>query len=288
VDRDRRPDAGALARLDRRRQTCTAREWIRIGRLLRELPAIAEAFADRAISYSKVRTLTRLATPDNEAELLAIARTTTAADLGRALAAWLHRNADPADLDAHHQRHRSVKWRTEPDGMVTFSLRLPPLLAGVLIAFLTTWVMRTRPGAAPGEPWPSTAQQYADALDDLLHSGNGGVATEVVVHVRGDGNTLDDGTPLADSVVADLIPGSFIRALIHDSAGNPIDATNRRRRPTPRQQRLVKERDHTCRDCGRNELLEYDHEPPYEETHHTITNELELRCAPCHHKRHRA
>lgn len=70
-------------------ETCTAREWIRIGRRLRELPSIAEAFAERAISYSKVRTLTRLATPENEAELLTIARTTSAAELGRALAAWL-------------------------------------------------------------------------------------------------------------------------------------------------------------------------------------------------------
>ena len=110
---------------------------------------------------------------------------------------------DPAELDAHHQRRRSVKWRTEPDGMVTFTLRLPPLLAGTLIAVLTAMVMRSRPKATVGGghasaaelEWPTMAQQYADAVDTLLDDGPGTIITEVILHVRGDGNTLDDGTP---------------------------------------------------------------------------------------------
>ena len=117
-------------------------------------------------------------------------------------------------------------------------------------------------------------------------AGAGTFDTEVVVHVRGDGNTLDDGTPLADTAVTRLIPEAFISALVHDSAGNPIDATNRRRHPTRRQRRLVKERDQACIDCGRQHLLNYDHVPEYEQTSHTITSELRLRCAPCHHARH--
>ncbi|MEL7208246.1 MAG: HNH endonuclease, partial [Actinomycetota bacterium] len=65
-------------------------------------------------------------------------------------------------------------------------------------------------------------------------------------------------------------------------------ASSRRRHPTTRQKRLVKDRDRSCIDCGRTDLLEYDHNPPYEQTHRTITDELELRCAPCHRRRHRA
>ncbi|MBT5756465.1 MAG: DUF222 domain-containing protein [Acidimicrobiaceae bacterium] len=222
-------------------EPCTAREWIRIGRLLQNLPATADAFKTRQISYSKVRTLTRLATPENKHELLHIATTTTAANLGRALAAWLHRNTEPEDLTEYHHQQRSARWRTEPDGMTTFTLRLPPLLAGILISVLTTWIMTTRPKPDTSGEWPSVAQQHTDAIEALLTEGPGSVDTEVVVHVRGDGNTLDDGTPIPDSVVADLIPESFISALIHDSAGNPIDATNRHRHPTRRQRRLVKE-----------------------------------------------
>src|SRR5690349_13382955 len=41
-------------------EVCTAREWVRIGRALRELPAIASAFESRRLSYSKVRALSRV------------------------------------------------------------------------------------------------------------------------------------------------------------------------------------------------------------------------------------
>lgn len=56
--------------------------------------------------------------------------------------------------------------------------------------------------------------------------------------------------------------------------------------PTTRQKLVVKERDRTCVDCGRTTLLEYDHVPAYETTGRTLVDELQLRCAPCHHRRH--
>ena len=75
--------------------------------------------------------------------------------------------------------------------------------------------------------------------------------------------------------------------MVDDNEGNPVDAGSRRRHPTTRQRRVVNERDRSCVDCGRADLLEYDHVPDYETSGHTITSELQLRCAPCHHKRHR-
>ena len=180
-----------------------------------------------------------------------------------------------------------MTWRTDPDGMVTVTLRLPPQLAAVLIALLTTLVMRTRPCREPDGSWPTLAQQHADALETLLTDGAGTIDTEVVLHVRGDGATCDDGTPIPDTVIAELVPDAFIRALIHDADGRPVNASARRRHPTTRQKRVVKERDRACVDCGRADLLEYDHNPAYETTRHTVTDELELRCAPCHQHRHR-
>lgn len=268
-------------------EPCTAREWIRIGHKLRALPAVAEAFAAGVVSYSKVRTLTRFATPDNESALLQIALDVPAAELGRRLAVWFKAHHDLDDLEAHQHSMRSVKWRTEADGMVVFTLRLTPLVAGVLISMLTRIVMRSRPRPDKEQTWPSTAQQYADAVEEILLDGGGRIETELVLHVRGDGATLDDGTPIADSVVERLAPSSFLRTMIHDARRNPVDVSNRRRHPTTRQKRLVKERDRVCRDCGSHELLHYDHVPDFEESHHTITDELELRCAPCHHRRHR-
>jgi len=167
-------------------ETCTAREWIRIGRQLRHLPAIATAFADGTLSYSKVRALTRVADPDNETELLALAAGVSATELGRVIAAWLTANTDPELLEQHQHQARSVKWRTEPDGMVTFTMRLPPLLAGVLITMLTIIAMKTMKRRQDGV-WPTAAQQYCDGLEQVLTEGCGPVSTEVVVHVRADG-----------------------------------------------------------------------------------------------------
>lgn len=272
-------------------ETCTAREWIRIGRQLARLPASADAFVAGRISYSKVRTLTRVATPDNETDLVAIAEHTPASDLARELARWMHRTHSATEIAGHQHRQRGLRWRHEPDGTVAFSARLEPLAAGRLIAALQAKVMiRTRPTSRPGVcdgGWPSVAQQYADALDALVTNGTGGILTEVIVHVRGDGATLDDGTPIAGSIVERIAPGAFLRVLTHDANRRPINASGRHRHPSTRQKRVVKERDRCCVDCGRNELLEYDHVPDYDTTHHTLVEELQLRCAPCHQARHK-
>ena len=60
----------------------TAREKVRVARALGELSAIDEAFGLAVLSYSKVRALTRVATPENEEALLQMALYGTAAQLG--------------------------------------------------------------------------------------------------------------------------------------------------------------------------------------------------------------
>ncbi len=264
-------------------EACTARDWIRVGRSLRCLDASAAAFANGEISYAKVRALTRFATTDNEAELLELAKQHPASELNRLLAAWIAGNSEPEELETHQHRSRSITSRVEPDGMTTFTMKLTPLQAGILSAHINRRIMTTRAAKEPDGTWPTVAQQSADALTSILTEQHGGIATEVIVHVRADGNTLDDGTPIADTVVQRIAPTSFIRALIHDIDGKPIDATNKRRHPTTRQKRVVNERyRNQCVDCGRRQLLQYDHTPPFEQTRHTQTNELTLRCAPCH------
>ena len=134
---------------------------------------------------------------------------------------------------------------------------------------------------------PSMAQQRADAFALLFLDTSVDLTTEVVIHVRGDGTTFDDGTPITNNAVCQQLDESFIRMMIHDPNRQPIDATNRRRHPTIRQKRVVLEaHNHECVDCQSTELLELDHDPPFEETHHTVTTELEPRCAPCHRARH--
>ena len=61
----------------------TAREKVRVARALGMLPAINESLRTARLSYAKVRALTRVATPENEAKLLEMALIATGAQLER-------------------------------------------------------------------------------------------------------------------------------------------------------------------------------------------------------------
>jgi hypothetical protein len=275
-------------------ELCTVREWLRVGHALSVVDEVARRFADGRLSYSKVKALTRLADVDNQLELCEIAARVPASRLPVELARW--RNSHETDQDRHKRQRAAttLKWRLDADGMTAAWLRYPPEVAAILTGAVDAQVARALRGqhATAGDHnsrsvrWPSLGQQRADALLALLTAGGTRVVTEIVLHVRGDGCTLDDGTPLADSAVARLLSEAFIRVLIHDAERRPINASSRQRHPTQRQKRVVRERDRACIDCGSTDLLRYDHHPDYEQTRHTITEELELRCAPCHHKRH--
>ncbi|MEZ5229197.1 MAG: DUF222 domain-containing protein, partial [Acidimicrobiales bacterium] len=240
----------------------TAREWIRIGRCLRSLPASADAFEQGELSYSKIRTLTRVATAANEVELVELAKTVPASDLGRAIAEWLLRHGEPEAIEKYQHRRRGVSCRVEPDGMMAFTLRLPPLEGGTFRAALTARVMRSTPRKHDGV-WPTLSQQYADAFVELLTSGAGTPSYEIVLHVRGDGSAMDDGIPIPVSVLERIAPEAFLRALIHDADGRPINASGKQRYPTERQKRVVIERDRACVDCGSTQLLTFDHCPEF-------------------------
>jgi hypothetical protein len=84
-----------------------AREHVRVARRLCELPLTQAAFGRGELSYSQVRALSRVATPELEPTLLELARYATAAQLERALRAYrgvLARELSPDD-HAHGERY---------------------------------------------------------------------------------------------------------------------------------------------------------------------------------------
>jgi hypothetical protein len=267
-------------------EVCTAREWLRVGAALKSLRVIDAAFASGDVSYSKVRALTRVAMPDTESELCELATRIPDGHLACALSAWQARRETPAETEKRQHEARSVAWRVDVDGTVVGAFRLPPHSAATLTNAVDTRVRRRR-ASADASGWPSIAQQRADALVALVEDGGGPVVNEIVLHVRGDGCTLDDGTPIAGSIVERIAPDAFLRALIHDAERHPINASGRHRHPTLRQKRVVRERDRVCVDCGATDFLEFDHDPPFEVSKRTIVDELRPRCVNCHHRHHR-
>ena len=157
-----------------------------------------------------------------------------------------------------------------------------------LPATLSDLRRRWQPDVCNDWVFPSVGQQRADAFVALFLGCDVELTTEVVVHVRGDGITFDDGTPTTGHAVLRHIDGAFIRLLIHDAERRPINASSRQRLATTRQKRVVMEaHGHECADCQSTDLLELDHNPAFERTRRTVTHELEPRCAPCHRARHR-
>lgn len=271
-------------------EVCTAREWLRIGRRLTELPTIGTAFVDGRISYSKVRTLTRVATPENEVELEEIAEHVPAGRLAHALATWLTAHESPEETEARHFAARTLSVRLDPDGLLAGFFRLPPADGKAILQTIDNEVQQHEPrlgtSADASSRWPTVAQQRADAFVRRMTTGGSGLVTELVINVRGDGCTFEDGTPISDTFVERIAPSSFLRALIHDAERRPINASGRHRHPTQRQQRVVAARDRACVDCGATEFLEFDHEPSFEKSGRTVVDELRWRCRSCHRRRH--
>ena len=165
---------------------------------------------------------------------------------------------------------------------------VPETAADSLPATLRDLRRRWQPSDADDWRIPSLTQQRADAFVALLLGCDIDLTTEVVLHVRGDGITFDDGTPTTSHAVLRQLDETFIRLLIHDAERRPINASRRQRHATTRQKRVVMEtHGHECVDCQSTDLLELDHNPAFQQTRHTVVEELEPRCAPCHRARHR-
>ena len=81
-----------------------AREHVRVARALGTLPLLSQALARGELSYSKVRELTRVATPETEERLLAVGRAGTAEHVQRIVRGWrrMDRKAEVRDAARQH------------------------------------------------------------------------------------------------------------------------------------------------------------------------------------------
>jgi hypothetical protein len=111
----------------------TAREQVRVARALKDLPVIREEFAAARLSYAKVRALTRIATPETERDLAAMATPMTAGQLERF--AQAHRRVTRAE-DADVRKQRRLAWGWVDDHVFTFRGLLPADGAAVVLQAL--------------------------------------------------------------------------------------------------------------------------------------------------------
>ena len=175
-----------------------AREKVRVARALAELPRLSAAMQRGDLSYSKVRALTRIATPANESELLDFAQCATVEQVERLVRAWrrVDRVAEAADDKRRHESRHLETW-VDDDGMVVIRGRLSPEVGAVVRCALEAAADRlhqeTRTAAENADDGIETTagQRRADALGLVAESalaadldpGNAGDRYQVVVHV---------------------------------------------------------------------------------------------------------
>ncbi|MBY0275430.1 HNH endonuclease [Candidatus Binatia bacterium] len=116
-----------------------ARERVRVARALAALPLVDDALRRGAISYSKVRAITRVASAATEATLLEMATHATASQLERICRGY--RRVVAADVArpeslADEESSRFVRVRDTDDGMVRIEARLRPEEAAVVLQAL--------------------------------------------------------------------------------------------------------------------------------------------------------
>jgi hypothetical protein len=171
-----------------------AREKVRVARALAGLPRIGAAMQRGELSYAKVRALTRVATPECEERLLAVAQAATAAQIERIVRAWRR-----VDRQQATQRHlsRYVTTYVDDDGMVVIRGRLTPEAGAVVQRALEAAADRLfieAKRAAGGDSLAEEVthgQRRADALGLLaecalaadLDRGTTGDRYQVIVHL---------------------------------------------------------------------------------------------------------
>jgi hypothetical protein len=299
----------------------TAQDHLRVAHALTELPLLHTAFAQGTLSYSKVRALTRVATPEREEELRNVALSATAAQVERLVRSL--RQIDRREDEEQQGRVESRgRWRWNDDGTLSVNLRLSPLdgarfLAGVTRAEYER--TRTREMAdispptaknsvaetVPGSPssradlWRGVPTDIAEAVVMMADTVADAITVpefvpgaEIVVHSAEDTDDhLDGGPALDDHEVDEASCGGSIRRVVdkRGSRGVALRWGRKRRLPTRRLLQFVFQRDRGCSHpgCGRTRHLHAHHVRFWRDGGTTDPDNIVLLCSTHHRALHR-
>lgn len=299
----------------------TAQDHLRVAHALVELPLLHAAFSEGKLSYSKVRALTRVATPDREEELRNVALSATAAQVERLVRSL--RQIDRREDEEQQGRVESRgRWRWNDDGTLSVNLRLSPLDGARFLAGVTrAEYERTRthemadirpptPDESATEPVPASPSSRADlwrgvptdiaeavvmmsdTVADAIAVPEFVPGAEIVVHSAEDTDDHLDGGPALDyHEVDEASCGGSIRRVVdkRGSRGVALRWGRKRRLPTRRLLQVVFQRDRGCRHpgCGRTRHLHAHHVRFWRDGGTTDPDNIVLLCSTHHRALHR-
>ena len=223
-----------------------------MARHLLELPLVRERFRLGELSYSKVRAITRVASPETEESLVELAVHATGAQLDKLVRGYSGAlAATSAEARRVHERRRVVvSW--DDDGSLSLRAKLAPDEGALVLAAL-------KAADESGRVTPDALVTLArTALDAKSSAGTAGERCEIAVHVDVEtlsGDTvnerceLENGPMLAPETVRRLgCDGAVVRILERD--GRPLSVGRRKRIISAAMRRALRSRDDGCRFPG--------------------------------------
>jgi len=278
-----------------------AREKVRVARALGELPQIDAAFARAEVSYSKVRAMTRIATPENEGRLLHMAKNASAAQLET-----ICRGVEQVTGKSPDGQARWVKVVPCKDGMVRLEARLHPDEAASILkavdAAVATHEEAPTPEHASAEA-PSSDVRREARPDGLVRVADAYLAGDrsagrpaaerhqVIACVREDHLTpsglsveVEGAGQAGSETLRRLACDTSVTRVTVDAEGTPLDLGRKARVVSPALRRALLARDRGCRfpGCGNHRWVDAHHIEHWVDGGATHRDNLVLLCAAHH------
>lgn len=280
------------------------REKMRVAHSLKDLPKISREFQYGRVSYSKVRAMTRVATPRNEEYLLEIARHGTATHVER-LVRQYRGVKRREELDRENVRHarRELHWYNDADGFWQIRGRLTAeqgaLVQAVLEQALEEDFREQQDVPAGTSPQEPIAQRRADALVRVAQGntgsagGNGGDRFTVHVHTEretlgaeaSDGQAnIEGGGNVAAETTRRISCDAGVVQWLEGARGEPLSIGRKSRSIPPAIRRALQRRDSGCRfpGCTHDRFVDAHHVVHWADGGETSMDNLVLLCRRHH------
>ena len=284
-----------------------ARERLRIAHALGKLPKIDEALSKGALSFSKVRAITRVADASNEDYLLMVATHGTAHHVERLVAQYRRaKKLQEAEFANDLHLKREVTYYYDHDGCLVLKARIPADQGELIIKALEMAMEEDYVGAtsaAHDNPEPIAARR-ADALTQVAetymnnseNSGSTADRYQVLVHVgaASAANTpaatphLDNGPHVSAETSRRVACDCSTTSIKEDEHGETLSIGRRSRSIPPPMRRALRARDGGCRfpGCTSHKFVDGHHIIHWADGGETSLENLVLLCRHHHHLVH--
>ena len=290
----------------------TARERVRIAHALAKLPQVDRRFAEGAISYSKVRAISRVADAGNEDYFLAIAKHGTAYHVEKLVRKFRQASKlQDADEVSEPRPRRRLSYHYDPDGELVIKGRFPAEQGALIVKALEMALEKNvgeKKDAADSEEHKdeSLSARRADALVEVaetyMNSEPVPNATadryQVVVHVRADATEdpapaahsphIDDGPDVSAETSRRLACDCSLLRIDENEGGEPLSVGRKTRSIPPAIRRALTLRDGGCRfpGCNHDRFVDGHHIVHWADGGETSLENLVLLCRHHHHLVH--